>query len=170
MSIVRKDSKPIENDEEGAYLWFDIASQGTLFLTWSRHSVPNAFMHFRPRKPVAGFKFTTNQGRTELIRDCQKDNKRYYQGWCAFMKAVRAFDGEVTLIDTTGPLKTQVWLHKAEGNEVIKMELGHAYELNGVDAVAVTPFDNAALNSKTLTCNLFQEKAERVGASLLLAP
>lgn len=89
MSIVRKDSKPIENDEEGAYLSFDIASQGTLFLTWSKHCVPSAFMHFRPRKPVAGFKFTTNQGRTELIRDCQKDNKRYFQGWCAFMKAVR---------------------------------------------------------------------------------
>lgn len=60
-------------------------------------------------------------------------------------------------------------MHKAEGNEVIKMELGHAYELQGVDAVAVTPFDNAALNAKTLTCTLFQEKAERVGASLMLA-
>ncbi|KAL8435611.1 hypothetical protein Efla_005956 [Eimeria flavescens] len=134
-----------------------------------RHSVPASLMHFRPRKPVAAFKFTTNQGRTELIRDCQKDSKRYFQGWCAFMKAVRAFDGEVTLIEAAGPLKTQVWLHKAEGNEVVKMELGHAYELNGVDAVAVTPFDNAALNAKTLTCNLFKEKAERVGATMMLA-
>lgn len=66
-------------------------------------------------------------------------------------------------------MKTQVWLHKAEGNEVIKMEIGHAYELNGVDAVAVTPFDNGDLNAKTLTCNLFKEKAERVGAALMLA-
>lgn len=169
MSIVRKDSKPIENDEEGAYLSFDTASQGTLFLTWSKHSVPGAFMHFRSRKPVPGFKFTTNQGRTELIRDCQKDNRRYFQGWCAFMKAVRAFDGEVTLIETSGPLKTQVWLHKSEGNEVIKMEIGHAYELNGVSAVAVTPFENADLNAKTLTCSLFKEKAERVGSALMLA-
>ena len=82
---------------------------------------------------------------------------------------LQAFDGEVTLIDTAGPLKTQVWLHRSEGNEVIKMEIGHAYELTGVDAVAVTPLDNAALSAKTLTCNLFQEKAERVGASLMLA-
>lgn len=86
------------------------------------------------------------------------------------MKAVKAFDGEVTLIDTTGPLKTQVWLHRMDGNEVVKMELGHAYEINGVDAVAVTPYDNTALNTKTLTCNLFTEKAERVGATLMLVP
>lgn len=82
----------------------------------------------------------------------------------------QAFDGEVTLIDTAGPLKTQVWLHKTESNEVIKMELGHAYELNGVDAVAVIPYDNSALNAKTLTCNLFKEKAERVGAAMMLSP
>ncbi|XP_026193627.1 uncharacterized protein LOC34619369 [Cyclospora cayetanensis] len=167
MSIVRKDSKPIENDEEGAYLSFDAASQGVLVLTWSKHSVPNGLMHFRPRKPVPSFKFTTNQGRTELIRDCQKDTKRYFQGYCAFLKAVRAFDGEVTFIDPSGPLKTQVWLHRFEGNEVIKMEIGHAYELNGVDAVAITPFDYTALNAKTLTTSLFQEKAERSGASML---
>lgn len=86
------------------------------------------------------------------------------------MKAVRAFDGEVTLIESTGPLKTQVWMHKADTNEVIKMELSQAYELNGVDVVAVIPFDNAALNAKTLTAKLFKEKAERVGAGLMLAP
>lgn len=170
MSIVRKDSRPIENDEEGAYLTFDAASQGTLLLTWSRRSVPTALMHFKPTKKVPDFKFITNQGRTELIRECQKDSRRYYQGWCAFMKGVKAFNGEVTLIDPSGPLKAQVWLHLSAGNAVIKMEIGSAYEISGVDAVAVTPFDNKELDAKTLTCSLFCEKAERAkGAALTLA-
>ncbi|CDJ33913.1 uncharacterized protein EMH_0086380 [Eimeria mitis] len=180
MSIVRTDSRPIENDEEGAYLSFDTASQGTLFLTWSKHSVPNALMHFTPRKPVPAFKYSTNQGRTELIRNCQvrtvyvREHK--YQPACMhrnglkseLLCCVQAFDGEVTMIDSAGPLKTQVWLHRADSNEVIKMECGQAYELNGVDGVAVTPLDSSALQAKTLTSNLFKEKAERAGASLML--
>lgn len=76
----------------------------------------------------------------------------------------------MTLIDNSWPLKTQVCLHKDGTNEVIKMEVGSAYELNGVDAVAITPMDNAELNAKTLTVNLFKEKGERVGASMLLNP
>ncbi|CDJ51079.1 hypothetical protein, conserved [Eimeria brunetti] len=169
MSIVRKDSRPIENDAEGAYLSFDTASQGTLFLTWSKHALPSSLMHFTPRKAVPSFKYSTNQGRTELIRNCQGDSKRYYQGWCAFLKAVKAFDGEVTLIEPGGPLKTQVWLHRSDSNEVIKMETGQAYELNGVDGVAATPLESAALQAKTLTLNLFKEKAERAGACLVLS-
>lgn len=50
------------------------------------------------------------------------------------------------------------------------MEVGSAYELSGVDAVAIIPMDNTELNAKTLTINLFKEKGERVGSSMILTP
>ena len=82
---------------------------------------------------------------------------------------MQAFDGEVTMIESAGPLKTQVWLHRGDTNEVIKLEANTAYELNAVDGVAATPLESAALQAKTLTSNLFKEKAERAGACIMLS-
>ncbi|PFH35068.1 hypothetical protein BESB_059550 [Besnoitia besnoiti] len=170
MSILRHDSRPIVDDAEGAYLTFDCCSQGTIVLTWSKKAVPHAFVYFHPRKPVANFKFTTNGGRTQLATNVQKDPRRYYQGICAFLKTVKQFDGELTVIDQNeGPKPVAVVLHIAGTNGVVKCEKGVAYDIGQVDIVGVVPLDSSEFDCKTLTSSLFREKAERVGAALTVA-
>lgn len=64
----------------GCYLTFSPASQGTLFINWSETPVDGALAFFRPNKTVPKFKFTTNGGRSELIRTIQGPQiKRYFQ-------------------------------------------------------------------------------------------
>lgn len=64
----------------GCYLTFSTASQGTLFINWSEKPIEGALAYIKPNKPVPKFKFTTNGGRSELMRNIQGPNiKRYYQ-------------------------------------------------------------------------------------------
>lgn len=59
---------------------FSPASQGTLFINWSETPVDGALAYFKPNKTVPKFKFTTNGGKSELIRNIQGPQiKRYFQ-------------------------------------------------------------------------------------------
>ena len=68
---------------KGCYLTFSEASQGTLFLHWSETPVAGALAFFEPRKNVPAFKYKSNGGRSELIREMSGGTgeriKRFYQ-------------------------------------------------------------------------------------------
>ena len=68
---------------KGCYLMFSEASQGTLFLHWSETPVAGALAFFEPRKNVPAFKYKSNGGRSELIREMSGGTgeriKRFYQ-------------------------------------------------------------------------------------------
>ena len=68
---------------KGCYLTFSEASQGTLFLHWSETPVAGALAFFEPRKTVPAFKYKSNGGRSELIREMSGGTgeriKRFYQ-------------------------------------------------------------------------------------------
>lgn len=70
---------------EGGYLVYTEDSLGTLFLKWSREPVENALAFFEAGKPIPPFKFTTNQGRFQLMKGCQ-DKQKFFEGWGAFLK------------------------------------------------------------------------------------
>ncbi|EPR62319.1 hypothetical protein TGPRC2_227030 [Toxoplasma gondii TgCatPRC2] len=167
MSILRHDSHPIVEDAEGAYLTFDPSCRGTIVLTWSKKAIPDAFIYFNPRKPVPNFKYTGNGGRMQLSTNVQLDPPRYFQGICAFLKTLKQFDGELTVISQNqGPKPITVVLHVAGTNAVVKCERGVAYDLSKVDVVGVIPVDCSEFDCKTLSPVLFREKADRVGAGL----
>lgn len=51
-----------------------------------------------PGKSIQGFKFQQNQGRVELIRGIaggDQNRRKYFSGWCQFIKLAKAFDGYV---------------------------------------------------------------------------
>lgn len=168
MSIVRADSRPLEENAQGAYLTFDASSQGVLFLNWSKKSVPKSLMYFKPVTPVPEFKYKTYGGKTELVRGCQGEVRKYYQGWCAFFKVVKQFAGEVTFIENGGPIEVQICLHLSD-NSVLRLEVGKAYSLKGVVAVAALPRDSLALDAKSFVPKQFMEKGAAAGAALTLS-
>lgn len=51
-----------------------------------------------PGKSIQGFKFKRAGGRSELIRGIaggDQNRKKYFSGWCQFIKLAKAFDGYV---------------------------------------------------------------------------
>jgi len=69
-SSSRSSSSPSSNTK-ALFLHFDVASQGTLFNTWSSSDTPTegSFASFIPLKAPPGWKVSRNGGRTEV---CQK--------------------------------------------------------------------------------------------------
>lgn len=103
----------------------------------------------------------------QLATNVQLDPTRYFQGICAFLKTLKQFDGELTVISQNrGPKPIAVVLHIVGTNAVVKCERGVAYDLTDVDVVGVIPVDCVEFDCKTLSPSLFREKAERVGAAL----
>ena len=88
---------------KGCYLTFSEASQGTLFLHWSETPVAGALAFFEPRKNVPAFKYKSNGGRSELIREMSGGTgeriKRFYTGICQYVKLAKSFDAAVVFYE-----------------------------------------------------------------------
>ncbi|KJP89270.1 hypothetical protein AK88_01148 [Plasmodium fragile] len=154
-------------DDKGAYLTFDNASNGSLFIVWRKEKVDNALMFIRPTKTVAEFKFTSNSGKSELIRNLQSDKKLFYSGLCQFIKEAKDIKGEVTLLahfNNTFPIKVNVYFLK--GNNVVPLSVGVPFGLEGVDAVSVLPLGSSSLQVKTMKKDMFVSKGNSEGASI----
>lgn len=153
---------------EGGYLRFDPASKGTLFLVWSKKEVPEALAFFSPKKPVPGYKYSTQGGKMELIRDIQTDHKRYHSGWCSFLKTCKQYDGEVTVLSHTGPKDIMIVLNNSK-NAVNPMEVNKPVTLDDIVGVACVPKDALEFNCQTMTSSLFLEKANEKGYGQMLS-
>eukprot|EP00922_Rhytidocystis_sp_ex-Travisia-forbesii_P019455 GHVS01028800.1.p1 GENE.GHVS01028800.1~~GHVS01028800.1.p1 ORF type:complete len:160 (+),score=24.63 GHVS01028800.1:182-661(+) len=153
---------------EGAYMKFDPASQGTLLLLWSKTPVEDALASMNPSKKVPPFKYTTNGGKSEIVRNIQTDHKKYYSGWCSFIKLCKQFDGELLILDTPGPKDVKVILNKND-NTVVMVEINKKVNLSNVGAVACVPKDAQEFNCQTMTQQLFLEKASEKGGGMPVA-
>lgn len=154
-------------DDKGAYLVFDNASNGSLFITWKKEKVENALLYIRPTKNVPEFKFAYNNGKYELIRNLQSDKKIFFSGICQFIKEARDIKGKVTLLpylDNAFPIKVNIYFLK--GNNVVQLKPGEAFDLEGVDALTVLPYGSSSLQVKTMTKDMFVGKGNSEGASI----
>ncbi|CAG9484290.1 conserved Plasmodium protein, unknown function [Plasmodium vivax] len=154
-------------DDKGAYLTFDNASNGSLFIVWRKEKVDNALMFIRPTKAVAEFKFSSNSGKSELIRNLQSDKKLFFSGLCQFIKEARDIKGVVTLLshfNDTFPIKVNVYFLK--GNNVVPLSVGVPFDLDGVDAVSVLPQGSSSLQVKTMKKDMFVSRGNSEGASV----
>jgi len=107
-----KKAKPMAeptSGDMGCYLTIKITGDKFLMLNWSKEPVPGAFLFFRPRKKVPGFKFKNNKGREELMRDVNQ--KRFYMGCLNFFKLAQQFEADIVQMqggfddDETWPVK-----------------------------------------------------------------
>ncbi|ANQ05954.1 Uncharacterized protein PCOAH_00002450 [Plasmodium coatneyi] len=154
-------------DDKGAYLTFDNASNGSLFIVWKKEKVDGALMFIKPTKAVPEFKFTSNSGKSELIRNLQSDKKLFYSGVCQFIKKAKEINGEVTLLahfNDTFPIKVNVYFLK--GNNVVPLSVDVSFDLDGVDAVSVLPHGSSSLQVKTMKKDMFVSRGNTEGASI----
>jgi len=150
-----------------AYLVFSTENAGMLSIHWSDKPVDGALAAFVPKVPVSRFKFTTNGGRAELIRDCGGVKvRRFYEGFAMFLKAARSFDARFTHILNLPKLQVAIYFND-ENQAVSKIPLGPNFvTFENIKAAAVIPMLDPSLNVRTMQTRMFQQVAEKVGATV----
>ncbi|SOV13171.1 conserved Plasmodium protein, unknown function [Plasmodium sp. DRC-Itaito] len=155
------------SEEKGAYLVFDNASNGTLFIVWKKEKVENALMFIKPTKAVPEFKFVNRNGKNELIRNLQSDKKLFYSGICQFVKEAKDIKGKLTLLphfDTSFPIKVDLYFLK--GSKVMPLYTDEAFAVQDVDAMSVLPKGSSSLKVKTMAKDMFVCRGNTEGASI----
>ncbi|CDJ39387.1 Chromosome III, complete sequence, related [Eimeria tenella] len=154
---------------KGAYLVFDTASNGTLFIVWSVSPVEGAMAFFEPKKPVADFKYKDKGGKSEIFRNLSQDKKNYYEGFCQFFKTAAEHKGLCRLLPglEAAPIKVEVAFLESSSNKVIFLETAAAVSAAAAAAVACTPKGDSSLHVQTLAKDVFVRNARRGGAALI---
>jgi len=137
---------------EGCYLSYLSDSGGKLELQYSRDPIPNAVGFWTPGpasgKKIQGFKFTGNGGRQELIKGIaggDANKKKYYSGWCQFVKEAKKFGGWVASYPVAQGIEVDLYVYYREGSRMEKLEFDYAqedkrmYDVSGIDAVTCVP-------------------------------
>ncbi|KAL8273677.1 hypothetical protein Esti_002389 [Eimeria stiedai] len=152
----------------GAYLTFDGASNGTLFIVWSRTPVEGAFAFFEPKKAVAEFKFKDKGGKAEITRNLMEDKTKYYHGWCEFFKFGAENHGICKLLPGAeqAPLKVDVAF--LDGNRVQRLQEGNSLPAKNLTAIGCVPRGDPAFQAQTLAKEVFFRNARKGGAAILL--
>ena len=140
-------------------------------LHYSKQVVPKHIGLFVPGegKKIQAFKFKSAGGRSELIRGCAAGGnvKKYFQGWCSFIKMAKAMNGAVCKIPVGDNDGIEVDVFLITGNDVVKVEDAVQVNVASIDAVACLPKDNEIFNGvKTMDLSQFINNGERAGASL----
>ncbi|CAD7971672.1 unnamed protein product [Amoebophrya sp. A120] len=154
---------------EGGYLIYTEDSLGTLFLKWSKEPVENALAFFEAGKPIPAFKFTTNQGRFQLMKGCQ-DKQKFFEGWGAFLKeALCRFNATSLAVYAKQNARedVQVVFLERGTSAVQRIEPNGKWsgDITSLFAFAVVPVDNETYNCGTLDQNLFVSKGQKAGAA-----
>jgi len=111
---------------------------------------------------VPAFKFSKD-GKSMLKENIQKDKALYYAGWCMFVKECGQFNSSISVLGSSGPMPTTLWLHYGKNNVVKKVEPNQAFTLDGADSIAAVHSDNQELNVPTMERRLFVQKAQLAG-------
>jgi hypothetical protein len=152
-------------------LTFDLASEGSLFITWSEagaEGAPGALATFAASKQVPRFKLKHNGGKSELIRGLRggtgKGQRRFFEGWVQFLKLAREFGGAVTVWQD----KEAAVYYCDRALTVHRVPFGEPVAAELMDCVAVLAPGNAQFEGVvTTTRDYFVGCGNREGAALL---
>jgi hypothetical protein len=161
----------------GCYLVYEPSSSGRLMLYYSQGPVPtNAVGFWLPGEGqmIQGFKFKQNGGRQELIKGIaggDANKRRYFTGWCQFLKLAKAKHGRVIqFTPETQGLPVDVYgYHQADSScKILDCNEG-LLDLQDVDAVAVMARNHEFLKGvKTIGMNSFMDLGNIAGATTSL--
>ena len=170
-------AKPVAKAEEnppGCYLVYYSDSGGRLTLHYSKEAVANAigFWHAGNGKTIQGFKFRQNAGRVELIKGIaggDANKRKFFSGWCQFVKAAVVFSGSIRKFPNNGGLEVDLYAHCVDGS-VLKLDIDDASaDVTKLDAIACVPKHKSAFQGiNTLDLNRFVNSANIAGAALPL--
>jgi hypothetical protein len=150
----------------GCFLTYAEASNGSLFLNWSKTPVQGALAAFQAGKPVADHKYKSNSGREELTRGTDSTPKNGYQGWCNFLKLAREYNGTVTVFTKD----VRVCVHD-DSNTLKMIKPGESFEVHTQQMPAVGAWQaSKALfeGAQNTGRDHFINTAQAAGAALVL--
>ena len=142
------DSGAMPQSPEGCYLSYHSDSGGRLEMHYSRTPIEGACGFWAPGegKKIQGFKYNGPTRRQNLITGIaggDANRKKYFSGWCQFVKEAKKFNGWVTKIPDMGGVEVDVYAFYLEGSrmEMLKLD-GGLVHVGGVDAVTCVPRDS----------------------------
>mmetsp|Transcript_90262 Transcript_90262/g.135335 ORF Transcript_90262/g.135335 Transcript_90262/m.135335 type:complete len:175 (+) Transcript_90262:138-662(+) len=166
-----------EEGPEGCYLIYEPSSGGRLMLFYSRSEIPlNAigFWCAGPKNSIQGFKFKQAGGRVELIKGIaggDSNRRRYFDGWCQFVKLAKAKNGSVKKFHVPGyGVEVDLYGYVSSESKPVSLNLDAGMvDVSALDAVAVIPRHKDFLQGvKTMNASTFLEKGGIAGSSTIL--
>eukprot|EP00542_Grammatophora_oceanica_P020993 CAMPEP_0194030448 /NCGR_PEP_ID=MMETSP0009_2-20130614/3929_1 /TAXON_ID=210454 /ORGANISM="Grammatophora oceanica, Strain CCMP 410" /LENGTH=171 /DNA_ID=CAMNT_0038670395 /DNA_START=267 /DNA_END=782 /DNA_ORIENTATION=+ len=156
----------------GCYLVYEADSGGKLVLYYSQGPVPeNAVGFWCPAegKKIQGFKFKQNGGRSELIKGIaggDSNRRKYFSGWCQFIKAAYKYDGKVIKFPNAEQ-GVEVDVYALQDQTPVFLELDDALcEVSQFGAIAVVPKHNVNFQGvKTMAQTNFLDRGNLAGAT-----
>ena len=125
-------------------------------------------------KSIQGFKFNRAEGRSELIKGIaggDSNRRKYFDGWCMFVKLAKAMNGSVKKFNLPGQgVKVDVYGYIAKESRPVQLPLEDGLvDVSRYDAVAVVPqHKNFLQGVKTMILSTFLEKGGIAGSSTTL--
>ena len=122
-------------------------------------------------KKIQGFKFNQASGRSELIKGIaggDSNRKKYFVGWCQFIKLARAMKGKVIKFPNSEQgVEVDIYGFKTAENQLYFLDLDEGLvDVGTFDAVAVLPKHNSSYKGiKSMVLNNFLDKGNIVGAT-----
>lgn len=172
-----EDEKKLEDGPEGCYLLYEADSGGKLTLQYSRGEVPQQAIGFwcaGDGKKIQGFKFKSQGGRSELIKGIaggDANRKKYFVGWCQFVKLAKAMNGKVIKFPNAEKgVEVDLYAFKQSENQPLFLNLDESLvDVGEFDAVAVVPKHKPCFQGiKSLVMNTFLETGNLAGATTKL--
>jgi hypothetical protein len=160
-----------EQGPVGCYLVFEPASGGRLMLVYSKGAVPtNAVGFWLPGEDqvIQGFKFSSAGGRSELIKGIaggDANRKKYFVGWCQFLKQAKAKKGKAILFSPEQGVSVDIYGYEnsKEQPQFLDLESG-LVDIDPWDAIAVIPRHAAFLKGvKSINQSNFLELGNMAG-------
>lgn len=172
---------PEDQDKvEGCYLLYD-SDSCKLMLQYSKTQVKNAigFYCAGPGHSIKAFKFKRNFGRAELIGNCASGvagRKNFYSGWCQFIRAARAIDGQLWLYPrekVQQGLDVDIYVYYNDPQELglgeyqtIKLNENEKLNVTDIDAVVCLPkFSDFFDELKLVEINRWLTEGNTIGAT-----
>jgi hypothetical protein len=122
-------------------------------------------------KEIQGFKFKASGGRSELIKGIaggDANRRRYFAGWCQFLKQAKAMNGKVIqFTPETQGVRVDVFAFNQATNHPYMLDLESGLtDVKDYDAIAVMPKHHEfMLGVKSMDGNTFLELGNLAGAS-----
>lgn len=164
---------PPKPTSEGCYLSYVTNNGGSMAIKYSHDVVDGAigFWYPGPGNSIQGFKFKQNQGRSDIIKNVigRDFKKKYFSGWCQFVKAARKSDGVVVKWANNGGIEVDLYVFNKESCEIKQLEDGVFCDVSTIDAVACIPAGNPIYNGvRKGEYNKFLNIGQGVGSSIAI--
>ncbi|EEC44585.1 predicted protein [Phaeodactylum tricornutum CCAP 1055/1] len=166
-----------EHGPVGCYLVYEPTSGGRLIVHYSRGEVPeNAVGFWCPGEgqTIQGFKFSQNAGRQELIKGIaggDSNRRKYFGGWCQFLKMGKAKKGKVIQFFPTQsvPVDVYAFIQARNAPQLLPLEDG-LVDISEYDAIAVMPRHHEFMKGvKSIAVSNFLELGNLAGASTTMS-